>query len=74
MRYDYDCLGNVTLEERLIEEGVHSRITYEYNKNGWRTRRIEEIEGNGTVNRAITTYGYDSNGNMTYLKTLKGFE
>ena len=23
MRYDYDCLGNVTLEERVIADGVH---------------------------------------------------
>lgn len=34
MRYDYDCLGNVTLEERVIADGVHSVIHYAYNKTG----------------------------------------
>ena len=28
VRYDYDCLGNVTLEERVIEEGVLSTCTW----------------------------------------------
>lgn len=47
MRYDYDCLGNVTLEERVIADGVHSVIHYAYNKNGWLVQRTEEIQGNG---------------------------
>ena len=34
MRYDYNCLGNVTLEKRVIEETVQSIVHYEYNKNG----------------------------------------
>ena len=34
MRYDYDCLGNVTLEERAIADGVHSVIHYAYDANG----------------------------------------
>ena len=63
MRYDYDCLGNVTLEERAIADGVHSVIHYAYNKNGWLVQRTEEIQGNGPVQAAVTRYVYDANGN-----------
>ena len=74
MRYDYDCLGNVTLEERVIAEGVRSIIHYGYNKNGWRVRRTEEIQGNGPIQAAVTRYSYDANGNLTKIITPKGFE
>ncbi|XBX09627.1 hypothetical protein QMP26_17220 [Enterocloster clostridioformis] len=37
--YEYDCLGNLTREERVIEEGIKRRIRYGYNKNGWRIRK-----------------------------------
>ena len=74
MRYDYDCLGNVTLEERVIAEGVHSIVHYAYNKNGWRIRKTEEIQGNGPVQTAITGYSYDANGNLIKITTPKGFE
>lgn len=74
MRYDYDCLGNVTLEERVIEEGVRSTIHYHYNKNGWRIKKTEEIQGNGSVQTAVTKYGYDANGNLTKITTPKGYE
>lgn len=74
MRYGYDCLGNVTLEERLIEEGIRSRIHYAYNKNGWRIRKTEQIQGNGDISKAVTSYGYDADGNLTNIKTPKGAE
>ncbi len=74
MRYDYDCLGNVTLEERVIADGVRSIIHYAYNKNGWRIRKTEEIQGNGPVQTAITRYSYDANGSLTKITTPKGFE
>lgn len=74
MRYDYDCLGNVTLEERAIADGVHSVIHYAYNKNGWLVQRTEEIQGNGPVQAAVTRYAYDANGNLTKITTPKGFE
>lgn len=74
MRYDYDCLGNVTLEERVIAEGVRSIIHYAYNKNGWCTRKTEEIQGNGPVKTAVTRYEYDANGSLTKITTPKGFE
>lgn len=51
IRYEYDCLGNLTLEERVIEEGIKNRVRYSYNKNGWRIKKEEEIQGNGEVNR-----------------------
>ena len=65
--YDYDCLGNVTWEERVIEEGVHSIIHYAYNKNGWLVQKTEEIQGNGSVRRAVTGYGHDANGNLNQV-------
>ena len=74
MRHDYDCLGNVILEERIIAEGVRSIIHYGYNKNGWRVRKTEEIQGNGPVQAAVTGYSYDANGNLTKIITPKGFE
>ena len=74
MRYDYDCLGNVTLEERVIADGIHSVIHYAYNKNGWLVQRTEEIQGNGPVQAAVTRYAYDANGNLTKITTPKGSE
>ena len=74
MRYEYDCLGNVTLEERLIEEGIQHRTRYAYNKNGWRTQKTEHIQGNGDINKAVTSYGYDMDGNLTSIRTPKGAE
>lgn len=73
MRYDYDCLGNVILEERVIEENVRSMIHYAYNRNGWRIQKTEEIQGNGPVQSAVTKYSYDANGNLTKIVTPKGF-
>lgn len=73
MRYDYDCLGNVTLEERVIAEDIKSIVRYAYNKNGWRIQKTEEIQGNGEVNCAVTRYSYDANGNLTKITTPKGF-
>ena len=74
IQYQYDCLGNVTLEEQTIEEGIQHRIRYTYNKNGWRTQKTERIQGNGKINQAVTSYGYDANGNLTSIKTPKGAE
>ena len=56
MRYDYDCLGNVTLEERVIADGVHSVIHYAYNKTGGLFSGRREIQGNGPVQAAVTRY------------------
>lgn len=72
IHYEYDCLGNVTLEEKIVEEGIQSRIHYTYNKNGWRIQKTEEIQGNGEINKAVTSYGYDADGNQTSIQTPKG--
>ncbi len=74
VRYDYDCLGNVTLEERIVAERVRSVIRYAYNKNGWCIQRTEEIQGNGETDKAVTSYAYDANGNLIKITTPKGFE
>ncbi|MCX4274123.1 MAG: hypothetical protein OSJ71_18025, partial [Acetatifactor sp.] len=74
IQYQYDCIGNVTLEEQTIEEGIQHRIRYTYNKNGWRTQKTERIQGNGKINQAVTNYSYDANGNLTSIKTPKGAE
>ena len=72
--YEYDCLGNLTREERVIEEGIKRRIRYGYNKNGWRIRKEEEIQGNGPVRCAVTWYAYDESGNLTEIITPDGNE
>ena len=72
--FEYDCLGSVTREEKVIEEGICRRIHYRYNKTGRCEKKTEEIEGNGPVKRAVTCYGYDGNGNLTLIKTPKGAE
>ncbi len=74
MRYAYDCLGSLTLEERTIEEGIVQKIRYGYNKNGWRISRTETIQGNGEKKLAVTRYGYDENGNRNWIRTPGGFE
>ena len=74
VRYDYDCLGNLTLEEQVIQEGIRRRVRYSYNKNGWRVKREETIQGNGETTSAVTGYEYDKSGNVTVIKTPNGFE
>ena len=74
MRYAYDCLGSLTLEERTIEEGIVQKVRYGYNKNGWRISRTETIQGNGEKKLAVTRYGYDENGNQNWIRTPGGFE
>ena len=64
MYYEHDCLGNVILEEHLVEEGVRHKTCYSYNKNGWLVQKTEYIRGNG----------YDAEGNLTSIKTPKGAE
>lgn len=72
--YEYDCLGNLTREERVIEEGIKRRIRYGYNKNGWRIRKEEDIQGNGPIRCAVTRYAYDESGNLTEIITPDGNE
>lgn len=74
IRYTYDCLGNRTQEEQIVEEGIRKKICYQYNKNGWRIQKTEEIQGNGPVKTAITRYGYDENGNLIYVRLPGGME
>ncbi len=64
----------MTLEERVIADGIHSIIHYAYNKNGWRIQKTEEIQGNGSVQTAVTSYRYDANGNLIKITTPKGVE
>ena len=47
VRYEYDCLGNRTLEEQVVEEGIRRKVRYQYNKSGWRIQKKETIQGNG---------------------------
>jgi len=74
MHYEYDCLGNVILEEHLVEVGIQHRTRYSYNKNGWLVQKTEYIQGNGDINKAVTSYGYDADGNLISIKTPKGAE
>jgi len=40
--YNYDCLGKVALEERVIDEGVQSAIYDDYNKNSMCIKKTEK--------------------------------
>ena len=73
MRFDYDCFGKLMAEERVIEDGICQKVQYKYDRNGRRISRKEEIQGNDPVRLAVTTYGYDGNGNLVSVKTPKGF-
>lgn len=50
------------MEEQVIEEGIRRYVRYSYNKNGWRVRKEERIQGNGGGTSAVTYYGYDMDG------------
>jgi len=74
VRYEYDCLGNLSLEEQIIDENVKRRIRYFYNRNGWRIRKEEALQGNGDIHLDVTYYEHDENGNVIRIKTPRGFE
>ncbi len=74
VRYEYDCLGNRTLEEQVIEDGIRRKVRYQYNKSGRRIQKKETIQGNGPIRSAITWYEYDANGNVIKVMTPKGAE
>ena len=57
------------------EEGICRHVRYSYNKNGWRVKKEERIQGNGKeVTSAVTCYGYDKAGNLTKITTPNGYE
>ena len=74
VRYEYDSLGNLSLEEQIIDENVKRRIRYFYNRNGWRIRKEEALQGNGDIHLDVTYYEHDENGNVIRIKTPRGFE
>ncbi|MGW7158150.1 RHS repeat-associated core domain-containing protein [Paenibacillus taichungensis] len=80
IRYTYDCLNQRTSERYKLSEGKERHIRYEYDKAGRLLRQLDVLDGEdlrderqGTVT-AETKYGYDRNGNMTYIRSPEGYE
>lgn len=72
LRYRYDCLGNPVYEERAVEGDIYQRYYYKYNKSGWLIEKKEEVMGNRDCQWAVTSYGYDGDGNLCKTTTLNG--
>ena len=70
--------GNRIYEEKAINEKVRQVIHFVYNKAGRLTERREELESGlepaaGEYRTAVTTYGYDENGNRILTQTPEGY-
>ncbi len=68
VRYEYDCLGNRTLEEQVIEDGIRRKVRsaitrYEYDANG---NVIKVITPKGTE----IHYRYDADDRMIQKQVL----
>lgn len=84
--YTYDALGNVLTQKTKLEENKYQEIGYTYDKLGriitkyiklnkediGKDYQVGEQDGNGYI-KAITTYEYDKNGNITKVTTPEGY-
>ncbi|MEY8746875.1 RHS repeat-associated core domain-containing protein [Bacillales bacterium AN1005] len=80
IQYTYDCLNQRTSERYKLSEGKERHIRYGYDKAGRLVRQLDLIDGEdlreerqGTV-MAETRYGYDRNGNITFIRSPEGYE
>ncbi|MCC3378817.1 RHS repeat-associated core domain-containing protein [Paenibacillus farraposensis] len=80
IRYTYDCLNQKTSERQKLNEQKDRFIRYEYNKAGWLQRRVEVLSAEDLTDRvpglvdAVTSYGYDRNGNVVEIVTPEGHQ
>ena len=80
LRYEYNCLGQRSYEERKINEEVSQCIHYIYNKAGWLVQKKEALDSRMLGEKstrtlwAVTKYNYDANGNLTAILTPKGYQ
>ncbi|WCM60080.1 RHS repeat-associated core domain-containing protein [Paenibacillus polymyxa] len=80
IHYTYDCLNQKTSERQKLNEQKDRLIRYEYNKTGWLQRHVEVLNANDLTDRvpglvnAVTSYGYDRNGNVIEIVTPEGYQ
>ncbi|MHB0879520.1 RHS repeat-associated core domain-containing protein [Paenibacillus sp. SEL1] len=80
IHYTYDCLNQKTSERQKLNEQKDRLIRYEYNKTGWLQRHVEVLNANDLTDRvpglvnAVTSYGYDRNGNVVEIVTPEGYQ
>ncbi|EHS56355.1 YD repeat-containing protein, partial [Paenibacillus sp. Aloe-11] len=80
IRYTYDCLNQKTSEKQKLNEQKDRFIRYVYNKAGWLQRRVEVLNAEDLTDRvpglvdAVTSYGYDRNGNVVEIITPEGYQ
>ena len=77
VKYQYDVRGNRIYEEKAINSDVRQITRFVYNKAGYLTERREELDSGleptaGEYKVAVTTYGYDENGNRISIHTPEG--
>ncbi|MCT4687307.1 RHS repeat-associated core domain-containing protein, partial [Vallitalea sp.] len=84
--YKYDALGNVLTQKTKLEENKYQEIGYTYDKLGRIITKYIKLnredlgedyqvgaqDGNGYI-KAITSYEYDKNGNITKATTSEGY-
>ena len=78
IRYRYDVRGNQIYEEKAINAEVRQVIHFVYNKAGRLIERREELNSGlepmaGEHKIAVTSYGYDENGNRILTQTPEGY-
>lgn len=78
IKYRYDVRGNRIYEEKIINAEVRQVIHFVYDKAGRLIERREELDSGlepvaGEHKTAVTTHGYDENGNRVLTQTPEGY-
>ena len=78
IKYRYDIRGNQIYEEKAINSEVRQIIHFVHDKAGRLIERREELDSGlepvtGEYKTAVTTYGYDENGNRIFTQTPEGY-
>jgi len=78
IKYRYDVRGNRIYEEKAINPEVRQIIHFVHDKAGRLIERREELDSglepvSGEYKTAVTTHGYDGNGNRIFTQTPEGY-
>ena len=78
IKYRYDVRGNRIYEEKAINPEVRQIIHFVHDKAGRLIERREELDSglepvSGEYKTAVTTHGYDENGNRIFTQTPEGY-